>query len=72
LLDSAVRYAGGDRSKVLVLSIPDYAYTPFGQQSGDPAEISDLYPSFPSLARQMQDELLQKVEDVNRQYHGAV
>jgi hypothetical protein len=38
----------------------------------DPAEISDLYPSFPSLARQMQDELLQKVGDVNRQYHGAV
>jgi arylsulfatase A-like enzyme len=38
----------------------------------DPAEMTDLYLSFPSLARQMQDELLQKVEDVNRQYHGTV
>jgi lysophospholipase L1-like esterase len=33
LLDSAIRYAGGDTSSVFVLSIPDYAYTPFGQAS---------------------------------------
>lgn len=31
LLDSAILYAGGDTSAVFVLSIPDYAYTPFGQ-----------------------------------------
>ncbi|MCR9174066.1 MAG: GDSL-type esterase/lipase family protein [bacterium] len=31
LLDSAIVYAGGDTSSVFVLSIPDYAYTPFGQ-----------------------------------------
>ncbi|XOV66970.1 MAG: GDSL-type esterase/lipase family protein [Fluviicola sp.] len=31
LLDSAIVYAGGDTSAVFVLSIPDYAYTPFGQ-----------------------------------------
>jgi lysophospholipase L1-like esterase len=34
LLDSAIRYAGGDKSRVFVVSIPDYAYTPYGQQSG--------------------------------------
>jgi lysophospholipase L1-like esterase len=39
LLDSAIRYAGGDASRVFVVSIPDYAYTPFGQGQ-DPAEIS--------------------------------
>lgn len=40
LLDSAIRYAGGDTSHVFVVSIPDYAYTPFGQQSGSQAQIS--------------------------------
>jgi lysophospholipase L1-like esterase len=46
LLDSAIRYAGGDTSHVFIVSIPDYAYTPFGLQSGDQAQISqeiDLY-----------------------------
>lgn len=37
LLDSAIRLVGGDKSKVLVVSIPDYAYTPFG---GGAAQIS--------------------------------
>lgn len=40
LLDSAIRYAGGDKSKVFVVSIPDYAYTPYGQQSTNPSQIS--------------------------------
>ncbi len=31
LLDIAIQHAGGDHSKVFVLSIPDYGYTPFGQ-----------------------------------------
>lgn len=45
LIDSALRYVGGQTQRVLVLSIPDYAYTPFGQQ-GNPLAISqqiDLY-----------------------------
>lgn len=48
LLDSAIRYAGGNTSHVFVVSIPDYAYTPFGQNQ-DPSEISmeiDQYNSF--------------------------
>jgi lysophospholipase L1-like esterase len=40
LLDSAIRYAGGDTSHVFVVSIPDYAYTPYGQSSGSQAQIS--------------------------------
>ena len=31
LLNTAIRFAGGDISKVVVLSIPDYGYTPFGK-----------------------------------------
>ncbi len=31
LLDRALNYAGGDTGSVRVLSIPDYTFTPFGQ-----------------------------------------
>jgi len=33
LLDLAMAHAGHDPGKVVVLSIPDYAYTPFGKKS---------------------------------------
>ncbi|MCB0644573.1 MAG: SGNH/GDSL hydrolase family protein [Phaeodactylibacter sp.] len=39
LLDRAIAFAGGEKDRVLVLSIPDYAYTPFGQNF-NPEEIS--------------------------------
>ena len=39
LLDMAVGFAGRETSRVIVVSIPDYAITPFGQ-SFDPARIS--------------------------------
>lgn len=32
LLRMAIDFAGGDESKVLVVSIPDYGYTPFGKE----------------------------------------
>lgn len=31
LVDTAINLAAGDKSKLVVLSIPDYAFTPFGQ-----------------------------------------
>lgn len=39
LLETALSLSGGDTSRIVVLSIPDYAYTPFGQ-NGNPAKIS--------------------------------
>lgn len=32
LLDSAIKYAGGNMNRVFVLSIPNYGYTPFGAE----------------------------------------
>ncbi len=32
LLGLAIKHAGGDKSRVFVLSIPDYGFTPFGMQ----------------------------------------
>lgn len=33
LVSTAISLVGGDASKLIVVSIPDYAYTPFGQSS---------------------------------------
>jgi lysophospholipase L1-like esterase len=30
LLDSAIKYSGGEKGRIFVLSIPNYGYTPFG------------------------------------------
>ncbi|NND31510.1 MAG: SGNH/GDSL hydrolase family protein [Saprospiraceae bacterium] len=32
LLETAIRLAGGEKDRVFIVSIPDYAYTPFGQK----------------------------------------
>ena len=48
LVDTAISLVGGDASKLIVVSIPDYAYTPFGQSS-NALNIStqlELYNSF--------------------------
>jgi lysophospholipase L1-like esterase len=39
LLDSAIHLAGGNPDRVFVLSIPDYAFTPFGQNA-NPSQIT--------------------------------
>ncbi|WP_258105073.1 SGNH/GDSL hydrolase family protein [Marinoscillum sp. MHG1-6] len=47
LLQQAISFAGGDTSRVFVVSIPDYSVTPFGQ-SGNPEKTAreiDLYNS---------------------------
>ena len=51
LLDSAIRYAGGDTSHVFIVSIPDYAYTPYGQNS-NPAQISAGIDQYNQINRQ--------------------
>lgn len=49
LLNRAITLAKGDKDNVIVISIPDYAYTPFGQGSLNPQNISaqiDMYNLF--------------------------
>jgi lysophospholipase L1-like esterase len=40
LINTAITLVGGDASKLIVVSIPDYAYTPFGQNY-NPSYISE-------------------------------
>ncbi|WP_369998342.1 SGNH/GDSL hydrolase family protein [Winogradskyella sp.] len=49
LVETAITASGGNKDKVIVISIPDYAYTPFGQNSGNPETTSqeiDMYNTF--------------------------
>ena len=43
LLQTAIARAGGRKDRVVVLSIPDYAYTPFGQGSATVSQEIDQY-----------------------------
>ena len=48
LVNYAISFVGGDAAKLIIISIPDYAYTPYGQ-NGNPQAISadiDMYNSF--------------------------
>lgn len=40
LIQMAINVVSGDKDKLIVVSIPDYAYTPFGQQSSSYNTIS--------------------------------
>lgn len=49
LVNKAIDLAKGDKTNVIVISIPDYAYTPYGQGSGLQSKISmeiDIYNAF--------------------------
>jgi lysophospholipase L1-like esterase len=57
LVDSAIRYAGGDKSHVFIVSIPDYAYSPFGQQSSNPGQISEQIDQYNDFNKHIADSL---------------
>lgn len=40
LLNTAIAKASGNKTKVIVVSIPDYAFTPFGQAMANPSQIT--------------------------------
>lgn len=51
LLDKAKTFARGDKSRVIVVSIPDYAFTPFGQNYGNPQLISQEIDAYNAFAK---------------------
>ncbi len=64
LLDSAIRYAGGDTSHVFVVSIPDYAYTPYGQSTGNQAQISQELDQYNAFNKQVADSFHVRYFDI--------
>ncbi len=62
-----------DRHRLVHYSYPRDNYEKYElyDLEADLEEITDLYPSLPALARQMKDELQQKVLQVNRPFDRA-
>jgi acyl-CoA thioesterase-1 len=49
LVNQAIGFAQGDKDNIIVVSIPDYAFTPFGQSTSNPQNTSneiDVYNAF--------------------------
>lgn len=51
LVTKAIALAKGDKTNVIVVSIPDYAYTPYGQGSGIQSKISTEIDSYNTFAK---------------------
>jgi lysophospholipase L1-like esterase len=68
LLSLAIRLAGGVKSNVFVLSIPDYGYTPFGKDNQ--TKISEGIEQFNSVNKSITEKLGVKyysIIDISRQ-----
>ena len=46
LLNTAITKANGDKNRVIVISIPDYAFTPYGNGNTDITEALEAYNAF--------------------------
>lgn len=51
LVRKSVQFAGGNKDRVIVLSIPDYAYTPFGLARENPEKISEEIDQYNGFAQ---------------------
>jgi lysophospholipase L1-like esterase len=54
LLKTAIQLAGGDKSSVFVLSIPDYGYTPFGKENQQ--KITEGIDAFNAVNKSISDK----------------
>lgn len=70
LLETAIRYAGGEKAHVFMLSIPDYGLTPFGQNQ-DPEKIAaelDEYNAIADSLCQAYEIAFYDITGVSREY----
>lgn len=69
LLDMAIQFAKGDAGSVIVVSIPDYAFTPFGQNSSNSQQISEEIDHYNTYAKQVTEQkgaTFQNITDITR------
>lgn len=70
LLETATQYAGGNKDRVFMLSIPDYGLTPFGQ-SRNPDQIAeelDIYNAIADSICQVYQIAFYDITEVSRTY----
>ena len=57
LIEDAIEYAGENKDKVFVVSIPDYGVTPFGMASGNSQQIGIEIDQFNDVNKRITDSL---------------
>lgn len=57
LLQMAITLAKGNSNHVIVVSIPDYAFTPFGQSGSNPSNISNQLDNYNLFAKNYAESL---------------
>ncbi|WP_299120419.1 SGNH/GDSL hydrolase family protein [uncultured Winogradskyella sp.] len=69
LVNTAITLAKNDKNNLIVISIPDYAYTPFGQGNGNPEITSqeiDMYNTFAENYCMQQNITFVNITDITR------
>ncbi|WP_178990698.1 SGNH/GDSL hydrolase family protein [Winogradskyella schleiferi] len=70
LVSKAIQFAQNDKANVIVVSIPDYAFTPFGQNSGNPEITSseiDMYNNFAENYCNQENITFVNITDITRE-----
>lgn len=70
LVNTAISLANGNSNKLIVVSIPDYAFTPFGQNFSNPSQVSqeiDQYNNFAETYCQENNITFIYITDITRQ-----
>jgi acyl-CoA thioesterase I len=57
LIQTAIQLARGNAKRVIVVSIPDYAFTPFGQNSSNPSAITNQLNQYNLFAKTHSESL---------------
>ena len=73
LLETAIGFAGEDSRRVLVVSIPDYGYTPFGQD--DQPKISEELDRYNNINRDISSEynvMYVNITDISRMFDPSL
>jgi acyl-CoA thioesterase-1 len=64
LLEDAIEYAGNDKTKVFVVSIPDYGVTPYGISTGNSQQIGMEIDQFNAVNKRITDSLAIQYFDI--------
>ena len=70
LLNKAILFAKGNPKNVIVISIPDYAFTPFGENSNNRENISNEIDAYNNYAKEVSESINVKfieITDITRQ-----
>lgn len=66
LVNTSIRAAEGDKNKVIVISIPDYAFTPFGKGNTVISDEIDIYNNFAKDYCEENDITFVNITDITR------